>query len=146
MSYEIDGINSTIVFLAKHQNDIITILEKYSKNNSKNITELFRDLRYHISISDINNIYIKDVVRQFKLHYDEEEFWSNLAPYILHGGYIIWYGEDGKIWRYLFKNSNMEIEHAHEEILSNFSYIINKLKLLGDADVNQIIKNIEWVV
>lgn len=74
-----------------------------------NAIEILEALGFHISTNEEG-----DVTR---LEYDskigqEELFLEAIAPFVEHGSYIDWVGEDNERWRYLFEDGVMETWEA----------------------------------
>lgn len=94
-------------FLIKYD-EKISYVEKEDIEATNNLEDLFEVFGFEIEKDpitlDINKLeFVWD-----KLGNDENLF-GLIAPYIEEGSYIQWIGEDGDIWRYVFRNGIFEI-------------------------------------
>lgn len=70
--------------------------------------EIFKELGFHTEIDEEGNLRI--------LAYDnknnqEELFLKACAPYVAEGSYIIWQGEDEKMWKHEFDGETMTVKY-----------------------------------
>ena len=148
MGYEIDDAPSTVSIPLKNSEEVIKILQKYKKiYNSDDIVHLFLRARYECYINTTTEeIYVTNIIHQFKWHYDEEKLWKELSPFINSNTFISWFGEDGDIWRYVFLNKEFIVEYAKDIFYMHRYDIINLLKKMDIPDASNFIKNIEWII
>lgn len=71
------------------------------------IVSLLEQLRYVATVEDDGEIHVRDIVHQFRWRGYEDRFWSVMAPYIKDGGFIVWFGEDGQVWEYVFEQGKL---------------------------------------
>ena len=148
MGYEISDAPSTITIPLKKSDEIIKILQNYTKvHNSDDIVHLFLRARYECYINTTTEeIHVTNIINQFKWHYDEKKLWKDLSPYINTNTFISWFAEDGDIWRYVFINGEF-IEECAKDIFYMHRYsIIDLLKKTDIPEALKFIKNIEWII
>lgn len=81
-------------------------VDKETLINSESIEESFDEIRYPLVI-DSNGDYMINYFSGEKLG-DDTEIFNAIAPYVEEGSYIEMLGEDGTIWRWIFKNGKCE--------------------------------------
>lgn len=148
MGYEIEDATSTIKISLKFANEVANILQKYSAvYSTDDLVHLFLKARYESYINiETQEIFVTNIIHQFKWHFDEEKLWKDLAPFINTNSYISWYGEDGDIWRYVFVDKGIIIEYARD-ILYMYRYeIIQILKKDDTQYTKDFIKKLEWSI
>jgi hypothetical protein len=74
--------------------------------NSESIEESFDEIRYPLT-TDTNGDYIIDYFSGEKLG-DDTQIFMAIAPFVEDGSYIEMSGEDGTLWRWVFKNGKCE--------------------------------------
>lgn len=113
MGYDID----CAVFHVAMKNEpvILDLCRKFHDDQTLDIKQTFHALRYKIDVFN-ETIYVRNIIHQFKWHGDEHALWNSLAPYI-KDGYIIWYGEDGDVWRYNFTDGIMSVISQNASII-----------------------------
>ena len=76
----------------------------YIKSELDDIQGIFNDLGFVIDFDDkgdINNISVDEDIRLS----NQAEFFKLIAPIVKDGSFIQFIGEDGRRWRWIFKNS-----------------------------------------
>ena len=121
MGYYIYTTESTAKIKLSNIDKAVETFKEWQRNNprlgfttiddilsSKNIKELLNSLRYDCTI-DFEYVYITDFIGE---KYGEElTIHKVLAPFIEDNGYIEYRGEDGDIWRHIFKNGKASEIH-----------------------------------
>jgi hypothetical protein len=93
---------------------VLKICKRFKCENALDVKEALRALRYKVNISD-DRIHITEIVHKFTILGDEERLWQRLAPYTSDGD-IVWYGEDGETWTYVFHNGVMTVvDNSHPD-------------------------------
>jgi hypothetical protein len=118
MGYCMDMARCTTGIKCQDQNKAIKAVKDYVKENGRfswtevdailradNIFELMDELRYVLKYDEVKDVYTIDYFNGEKLGNDHTIF-DILAPFMTDG-YIEYNGEDGAIWRYVFKNGRM---------------------------------------
>lgn len=113
---------------------VLRICKRFHCDNALDVKEAFRALRYKISFSN-NTINITDIVHQFKWHGDEEKLWNLLAPYV-NDGYIVWFGESGDTWRYIFEDGMMTVVSQDSYVALRTYEILPTLKNMENIPEN----------
>lgn len=118
MGYCITMIESTIRIKPKNIENILKTLGKYASTRelyyidvckvmrAEDIFDMMRAIRYEVILRD--NVGYE--IYQFngeKLG-DDFEIFTQIAPYI-EDGYIEYQGEDGDLWRYVFKDGEVNV-------------------------------------
>lgn len=124
MGYCINLIKSTAKIKIENEDKVLKTFKKWQEEtprlgftnksdilDSDSIEELLENLRYECD-TDSEYVYITDF---FGEKYGEElTIHKVLAPFVEDGGYIEYKGEDGDVWRHLFKNG--EVREIHPTI------------------------------
>ena len=84
-------------------NDAFTVSEK--------MVDLFDAYRWELYCDEENNI--------SAIYFNGEKYWDDdttllktIAPYVTDGSFIEMRGEDGEVWRWVYKNNAIETHHA----------------------------------
>lgn len=74
----------------------------------KSAEDIFRDLGFetHMDDGDFHLSFYNSKIG------DEEHFLRAVAPFVRHGSFIEWRGEDGSMWRYAFAFGKMLVQNA----------------------------------
>jgi hypothetical protein len=90
--------------------EIPKILKKFSLTTENELIRFFRDGGFHIYLDEfgISSIYTEDP----RKGYGDRAFFQELAPYVQTGSYIVFGGEDGHRWKYLFKDGQVRVADA----------------------------------
>lgn len=91
----------------RNQSQVYDICKYFHCDDSQDIIQAISSLRYQARLVG-DYIIVDDIMHQFKWHGNEVHFWDMLAPYVLDG-FIVWFGEDGTVWRYIFLNGVMSV-------------------------------------
>lgn len=115
MGYDIEAVDCSIIL--KNNQFVLEICKSYIPLEYKNstipdnihdIVQCLKYLRYDATRFNNDIIHVTDIIHQFRWHGYEDRLWEDLAPYIEDDSYIIWWGEDGFAWEFLFKNNRIE--------------------------------------
>lgn len=126
MGYCVNMKESTIGIRLKNANNIKNILKEYAKtkkdiawvNNSEliyseDVMESMCAIRYPLYIDTKTELLKIDFFNGEKLG-DDFEIFAQIASYI-EDGYIEYQGEDGDLWRYVFKDG--KVSEVYPEIV-----------------------------
>lgn len=74
--------------------------------NAKTIADLLMAFRYEASYDEEGNI--DDVYFNGEKLGDDEFFFSNIAPYVEKGSYLVFQGEEESYWKWVFNGKKMK--------------------------------------
>ena len=129
MGYCVSSMKSKVFIKNEVKKEAFEALKKFTKqkqNKNESLTwvyfdeileaeslgEALENCRWEVSVDDLGNIDELEFIGE-KLG-DELEIFNSIASYFNEGSYIEMSGEDGDIWRYLFKDG--ECKEIHPKI------------------------------
>lgn len=77
---------------------------------SNDIKEIFKCWRWHVDTDDQGNI--ESIYFEGQKLGDDEYLFKAIAPFVKDGSYIEMSGEDGALWRWVFKNGQCREVYA----------------------------------
>ena len=125
MGYYMYMEESTVIIRKEYVEDVVKSLKEFVQNanrlswinsrvvlESESIEEIFDEIRYELTKYENGDYLIENFIGE-KLGSDFKIFGS-IAKYIEDGQYIEMNGEDGDMWRWIFKNG--ECKEIHPKI------------------------------
>lgn len=94
-------------FLMKYDQKIAYV-KKEDIEATNNLEELFEVFGFEIDF-DKTTGHLDTIDFVWEKLGNDENLFKLIAPYIEKDSYIQWVGEDGDIWRYVFRNNTFEI-------------------------------------
>ena len=112
MGYYIKQRDGDFVIKAKNMPKACETLQKLRDDKMQwppySISEFAKNMRWWGYYTDFNKG--GDCVDIFKEHgkfVSDDEMFSSIAPYVEHGSFLEFEGEDGYLWRYVFTQDEM---------------------------------------
>jgi hypothetical protein len=102
-----DSFIYTKDFLIKYDKKI-SYVEKEDIEATNNLEDLFEVFGFEIDF-DSTTGHLDTIDFVWEKLGEEMILLKQIAPYVEEGSYIQWVGEDGDIWRYVFRNNIFEI-------------------------------------
>ena len=97
-----------------HRVDLSTLKDRMFNDAptvSEKMAELFDAYRWELDFDEENNI--------SAIYFNGEKYWDDdntllktIAPYVTDGSFIEMRGEDGEVWRWVYKNNAIETHYA----------------------------------